>query len=56
MSDDKCFFCGGPNACYERRDETKTYRPACFDCAKQHPNFPVPKGFEKQKGSDRTQA
>jgi ABC-type nickel/cobalt efflux system permease component RcnA len=42
---DECYFCHGPDACYQRRDEHGHYQDACFACAKQHV---VPKQFQKK--------
>jgi len=41
---DRCFFCGGPNAGYERREDGQPkgpFRDACEQCARKE--YPVQK-------------
>jgi hypothetical protein len=34
---DVCSFCGGPDACYQRRDENNEWADSCFACARPAP-------------------
>lgn len=40
-----CKFCGGPDACYGRRDQNGEYQDACEDCAKK----PYPESGQKNE-------
>ena len=41
-----CHFCGGPDGCYQKRDDRGSYHDCCFSCARK--GNPVPVQFQAQ--------